>query len=568
MDRQVVIKLTGMSCASCAARIEKRLREAPGVREAAVSYATERATVTYDGDLTDLPRLIQVVRDTGYGGRVAEEERMGANSRAELALSGMTCAACAARIEQALARQPGVRRAAVNLAAERVTVDYDPGETGMADLIAAVKAAGYDAREAATGAADREGEERRREISRQTGRFILAAVLSLPLLLAMIFHLLKMEAFSFLMGYWVQFALATPVQFVSGAAFYRGAYRSLRGGGANMDVLIALGTSAAYLYSVVNTIRGTGQVYYETSAILITLVILGKLLEALAKGRAGEAMEKLLSLAPERARVIRDGREVEIPVGEVRVGEEILVRPGEKIPVDGEVLDGYSAVDESMLTGESLPVDKRAGDKVTGATINGHGLLRIRAEKIGEETALARIIRLVEEAQGSKAPIQRLADRVAGIFVPAVVAVAAATFAVWLLGGNRVADALTAFTAVLVIACPCALGLATPTAIMVGTGRGAELGILIKGGEHLERAKAVDTVVFDKTGTLTKGRPEVTEILAVGALSEQEVLRLAAAAERGSEHPLGAAVVRHAEDRGLVLPPVASFQAVPGRGVT
>ena len=446
-------------------------------------------------------------------------------------------------------------------------MEFDPARTRTGNLIAAVEAAGYGARPAGQVAPDREREERRREIRHQTWRFLLAAVLSFPLLLGMVSHLLKLEVLMLFMHSWLQFALATPVQFISGAAFYRGAYRSLKGGSANMDVLVALGTSAAYVYSLVNTVTGRGQLYYETSAILITLVILGKLLEALAKGRASEAMKKLLNLAAKTARVVRDGRELEIAVDDVLAGDEVLVRPGEKIPVDGEVLEGLSAVDESMLTGESIPADKRPGDTVTGATINGHGLLRFRATKVGRDTTLARIVKMVEEAQGSKAPIQRLADRVAGVFVPAVVGIAVVTFLLWLLLRGNFTHALTAFTAVLVIACPCALGLATPTAIMVGTGRGAELGVLIKGGEHLERAQAIQVVVFDKTGTLTKGRPEVTDLLPAGSLSADDLLRLAAGAEKGSEHPLGAAIVRRAEEKGISLPAPASFRAIPGRGI-
>ncbi|MGE5527826.1 MAG: heavy metal translocating P-type ATPase [Patescibacteria group bacterium] len=568
MERRGAIKLMGMSCAACARRIEKRLQAAPGVLEAAVNLASEKATVRYDPARTDLARLIRTVRETGYDGRAVEGGGEGERpGRTELSLTGMSCASCARRIEKALNELPGVAKAAVNLAANRALVEYDPAALETRDLIAAVERAGYGARIHRPEGRELERAEREREIRRLLRRFILAAALSLPLVWAMIAHLLSWEFFMFLMNRWVQLALATPVQFVSGAAFYRGAYKSLRGGGANMDVLIALGTSAAYFYSAYNTIVMPGQVYYESAAVVITLVILGKLLEAVARGRAGEAMRKLMGLAAKGARVIRDGREVEIPVDDVAVGEVLLVRPGEKIPVDGEVLEGYSAVDESMLTGESIPVDKKPGDRVTGATLNGNGLLKVRALKIGRDTVLARIIEMVEAAQGSKAPIQRLADQIAGVFVPAVAIVALVTLAVWLVLTRDAARALAAFTAVLVIACPCALGLATPTAVIVGTGRGAELGILIKGGEVLERIQAVNTVVFDKTGTLTEGKPAVTEIVPFGGMTSDELLRLAAAAERGSEHPLGRAVIAKAEGAGVKTAAPSSFRAVPGRGI-
>ena len=485
-----------------------------------------------------------------------------------LRLTGLHCASCAARVEEALRRRPGVRKVTVNFALSRAWVSFDPAEEEVPRLIQAVEEAGYGAEPVEEGEEDREGEERRREIITARRRFIFAAVLSLPLAAGMFHHLFGLEIPGLFMNPWFQLALAAPVQFIAGAPFYSGAYRSLRGDGANMDVLVALGTSAAFFYSAYQTLAGAGPVYFESAAVVITLVILGRFLEAVARGKAGESMKALLRLGAKTARVVRDGEEIELPVDSVVVGDELIVRPGEKIPVDGEVIEGFSAVDESMLTGESMPVEKKAGDRVTGATINGHGFLKIRATGVGRETTLARIVRMVEEAQAAKAPIQRLADRVAGRFVPAVVVLAAGTLAVHLLLGHDLARSLSAFTAVLVIACPCALGLATPTAIMVGTGRGAELGVLFKGGEHLERAQAVDTVVFDKTGTLTKGRPEVTDIRPISTLDGETLLRLAAGVERGSEHPLGAAIVRAAEGRGLSLPEPSSFRAIPGRGAS
>ncbi|WP_425446277.1 copper-translocating P-type ATPase [Dethiothermospora halolimnae] len=366
-------------------------------------------------------------------------------------------------------------------------------------------------------------------------------------------------------GYF-QMALATPVQFIIGYRFYKGAYHSLKGGGANMDVLIAMGTSAAYFYSVYTTIAGINQLYFESSAVIITLILLGKMLEAIAKGKTSEAIKTLMGLQAKTARVIRDGEEIDIPIEEVEKGDVIVVRPGEKIPVDGEVVDGRSSIDESMLTGESIPVDKKVGDEVIGATINKHGTFKFKATKVGKETALAQIIKLVEDAQGSKAPVQRLADKISGIFVPIVVGIALITFIGWYISGGEFTKALVNAIAVLVIACPCALGLATPTAIMVGTGKGAENGILIKGGEHLEKTHKLDTIVFDKTGTITKGEPEVTDIVSFD-FSDEDILRYAAIAEKSSEHPLGEAIVNGAKEKGLKLNDPEEFEAIPGHGI-
>jgi len=497
---------------------------------------------------------------------------------ATVSISGMTCAACAARIEKGLHKLPGVLEANVNLAMETATVEYDAGQVGVDDLIRQVEKLGYQAA-AKDDQTDAETVDRRaEEIDRQTGKFLFSLILSLPLLWAMVSHF-SFTSFIWLpemfMNPWVQLALATPVQFIVGRQFYVGAYKALRNGSANMDVLVALGTSAAYFYSLYLAVRSIGsgahmtELYFETSAVLITLILLGKLFEAKAKGRSSQAIRKLMGLRAKTAVVVRNGEELTIPVEDVRPGDIIHVKPGEKVPVDGIVLEGQSAVDESMLTGESVPVDKAAGDEVIGATLNKHGFLKVRATKVGKETALAQIIRVVEEAQGSKAPIQRLADSISGIFVPVVVGIALVTFAVWylLVTPGDFASALEKGIAVLVIACPCALGLATPTSIMAGSGRAAELGILFKGGEHLETAHKLDVIVLDKTGTVTKGEPALTDVLAYG-MEEAELLALVGAAEKHSEHPLAQAIVKGVVDRGVTLSGAAdTFEAVPGFGI-
>jgi Cu+-exporting ATPase len=497
-------------------------------------------------------------------------------SRATLKIGGMTCAACASRIEKRLNNTPGVFRASVNLATEKATVEYDGDQVGLIDLRRVVEDLGYQAIDAAQAPSpDREQAERAREIQRQKRLFILSAALSLPLLAHMVVDVIGLMDVlpAFFFGPLFQFALATPVQFGVGWQFYRDSYYALRAGSANMAVLVAMGTSAAYLYSVFVLIWGGrfGQhdVYFETSAVVITLIVLGRMLEANAKGRTSDAIRKLIGLQAKTARVVRGEREVEVPVAEVQVGDVVVVRPGERIPVDGVVSEGFSSVDESMLTGESVPVDKKPGDEVFGATINKYGSFRFIATKVGRDTALAQIIRIVEEAQGSKAPIQRLADVISGRFVPAVVVIAVFTFGLWYfaLKPGDFTGALINFTAVLVITCPCALGLATPTSIMVGTGKGAEHGILIKGGEHLEKAHKLTAIVLDKTGTITKGEPEVTDVAALGGYDAAELLRLAAAAEQGSEHPLGRAIIRYAAAQGEEVSAATEFAAVPGRGV-
>ncbi|MWC29579.1 heavy metal translocating P-type ATPase [Paenibacillus sp. MMS18-CY102] len=513
----------------------------------------------------------------------AEQPLVAEQDQAMLHITGMTCATCAVRIEKGLKKMPGVSEATVNFALERASVTYDPALVDPEKLAGKVESLGYGLirkpkpnGDAALATAD----PRQQEIRRQRWRTAVSAALSLPLLWTMVSHFSFASAIwlpELFMNQWFQLALAAPVQFIIGAPFYKGAFKALRNGSANMDVLVSLGTSAAFFYSLYESLRTLGahghmhspQLYYETSSVLITLILLGKLFEALAKGKSSEAIKTLMGLGAKTATVIRGELEYRIPIEEVVAGDIIIVKPGEKIPVDGIVLEGNSAVDESMLTGESMPVKKRAGNDLFGATINRNGMLKIRATKVGADTALAQIIRVVEEAQGSKAPIQRVADRISGIFVPIVIGIAAATFAIWLFvdGTAAFANALEKAIAVLVIACPCALGLATPTSIMAGTGRAAELGILFKGGECLEAAHRVDTVLLDKTGTVTNGKPELTDVLAGGTYADQQLLRWVGAVERNSEHPLAVAIVRGIREMGIELPAAERFEAIPGYGV-
>ncbi|MDU4695763.1 MAG: heavy metal translocating P-type ATPase [Paenibacillus sp.] len=494
-----------------------------------------------------------------------------------LQITGMTCAACAARIEKGLNRLPGVEQANVNLALETAQVRFEPGAVSLEQIIDKVSQLGYGA---VLKPSEQESEDiRTREIRKQRNKLIVSAVLAFPLLWAMAGH------FSFtswiwtpelFMNPWFQLVLATPVQFVIGRGFYVGAYKALRSRSANMDVLVALGTSAAYFYSLYLSLESlsmphghTPQLYYETSSILITLILLGKWFEALAKGRSSQAIKTLMGLQAKTALVLKDGVETEMLIEAVVPGDVLIVKPGEKIPVDGLVIGGASSVDESMLTGESIPVEKKEGDAVIGATVNKHGVLRVQAAKVGSETALAQIIRVVEEAQGSKAPIQRVADVISGIFVPIVVGIAVVTFLVWffLVAPGSFAEALEKAIAVLVIACPCALGLATPTSIMAGSGRAAEYGILFKGGEHLEAAQGLQAIVLDKTGTITRGQPELREVVPAEGWDDAALLRLVGAAERGSEHPLADALVAGARARALELPEATAFEAVPGHGI-
>jgi Cu+-exporting ATPase len=553
------IHITGMTCTTCAATIEKGLSETSGVEQADVNFASEKASIKYDPTKVDLAKIKDTVSQLGYG--VATKKSI-------FPVGGMTCASCVARVEEALSSVPGVISASVNLASEKATVEYLEG-TGLADLRRAVKDAGYElgpevqALEDVTTAAQR-------EIRGLRNRFIVAAILSASIMVLGFIPPFAGQPY-------LLWALATPVQFWAGLRFYRGAWGALKHRTSDMNTLIAVGTSVAYFYSltavVFPSLFTTGvlepHLYFDTSAMIITLILLGRFLEARAKGQASAAIKKLIGMQPKTALVVREGEQREIPVDDVLVGDLILVRPGERVPVDGIVHQGYSSVDESMITGESIPVEKKVGDEVIGATINKIGSLEIEARKVGKDTTLAHIVRMVEEAQGSKAPIQRLADVIASYFVPTVIGIAIVTFVIWYFVGPApsLTFAFLNLVAVLVIACPCALGLATPTAIMVGTGKGAEHGILIRNGEALERAHQIKAVLLDKTGTLTRGEPVVTDVVAAPFSSPEEVLRLAASAEHSSEHPLGEAVVKAALEKKLELSPSSEFNAIPGQGV-
>ena len=551
------IPVEGMSCAACSARLEKRLGALDGVLRANVNLALARAQVEFVPAQVTPADITKRVEKTGF--RVP-------HSHVEFTIEGVENAVDAGRLEERLGGLDGVISAGVDFARGSGRVVFEPAIVRADEIFDYLAKAEYSARPVMDEKQDTEKLKREREFRKSVRLLIFSAVLSAPLLFQMAGMLPGAGGWE--LPRWWQFALATPVQFIVGWRFYRGAYHSLMGGGANMDVLVALGTSAAWLHSSVVTLWGLSghHVYFEASAILITLIVLGKVLEERAMGRTSEAIKKLIGLQAKTARVLRDGEEREVPVEQVQVGDVVMVRPGEKYPVDGLIIEGATSVDESMLTGESVPVAKGVGDAVTGATLNIDGAVRFRVTKVGEETALAQIIRMVEQAQGSKAPIQRTADRISGIFVPIVLGIALVTYALW--------DAVGPFTpalinavAVLVIACPCALGLATPTAIMVGTGKGAEAGILIKGGESLETAHKLDVIILDKTGTLTKGTPVVTDILPLNGLPEGELLRIAASAERGSEHPLGKSIVNEAEARGLELLEMRDFRAYPGHGL-
>jgi Cu+-exporting ATPase len=567
-QKETTLQITGMSCAACSARIEKGLKKVEGVHEATVNLALEKSTIKYNSAVTNVEALQKKIIDLGYG--VAMESK-------EFTITGMTCAACSARIEKGLNKLDGISKATVNLALETASVEYNSSGVSVQDIMARVEKLGYGAKVKEEYSGE-QVDHRQAEIEKQTGKFLFSTILSLPLLWAMVSHF-QFTSWIYLpemlMNPWVQLALATPVQFIVGKQFYVGAYKALRNGSANMDVLVALGTSAAYFYSLYLSFVSIGssshmvELYYETSAVLITLILLGKLFEAKAKGRSSEAIKKLMGLQAKTAMVVRDGAELEIPLEEVIVGDIIHVKPGEKVPVDGEIVDGYSAFDESMITGESVPVDKMTGDAVIGSTINKNGFIKMKATKIGKDTALAQIIKVVEQAQGSKAPIQRLADQISGIFVPIVVGIAVLTFVVWFfwVSPGEFAVALEKLIAVLVIACPCALGLATPTSIMAGSGRAAELGILFKGGEHLETTHTINTVVLDKTGTITKGTPELTDTIIIGDISEEKLLEAAGSVEKNSEHPLAVAIVEGIKAKGLSLKEVTNFEAVPGYGI-
>ncbi|KOR78507.1 ATPase P [Bacillus sp. FJAT-21352] len=564
--KEANIQITGMTCAACATRIEKGLNKMGGVEQATVNLALEKSSIKYDPSKLSEEDFEKKIEALGYG--VVKQ-------KAEFDITGMTCAACATRIEKGLNKMEGIATANVNLALEKATLEFNPSEVTISDIIAKVEKLGYGAHQKHDN--KEQVDHREKHIKDQQRKFTISAILSLPLLWTMVGHF-SFTSFlyvpDYLMNPWIQLILATPVQFIIGKQFYVGAYKALRNGSANMDVLVVMGTSAAYFYSFYQAIVTAGthhgpHLYFETSAVLITLILLGKLFEARAKGRSSEAIKKLMGLQAKTAIVERDGVEKEVPLEEVVISDTILVKPGEKIPVDGEVVEGTTAVDESMLTGESLPVDKKAGDALYGSTINKNGFIKITATKVGRDTALAQIIKVVEDAQGSKAPIQRMADQISGIFVPIVVGIAILTFLVWIIWvqPGEFTPALEVLIAILVIACPCALGLATPTSIMAGSGRAAEFGILFKGGEHLEQTQSIDTVVVDKTGTVTHGKPVLTDVLLADGQYEDKFLSMIGAAEKQSEHPLAEAIVQGIQEKGIELGDVQFFEAIPGYGV-
>ena len=566
-DKNITLPVTGMTCANCALNIQRSLKKVTGVKEANVNFATEQASVSFDLDQVQIKDLTDKIHDAGYGVVTAT---------VEIPLTGMTCANCAMTIERTLSKKvPGVVKASVNFATERARVEYIPTLTNIDDMIAAIEKAGYGAirPDELIEGEDTELAARKAEIQNQTRKFLTGLIFTVPLFFLSMgrdFGLLGIWAHAVWVN-WLFFALATPVQFYTGWDFYTGGWKSLKNGSANMDVLVAMGSSVAYFYSLaVLCYSPLGvHVYFETSAVIITLIKLGKMLEARTKGRTGGAIRKLIALRPKTATILEDADEREIPLSQIKVGDVLIVHPGESIPVDGVVLEGTSTVDESMLTGEPIPVDKHPKAKLTGGTINGEGRLKFEATRVGKDTVLAQIIRLVQEAQGSKAPIQALADRVAAVFVPGVIGIAFLTFFLWWAIGGDFIPAMLRLVAVLVIACPCALGLATPTAIMAGTGKGAEKGILFKNSESLEMATKLNTIVLDKTGTITMGKPSVVNVIVSDALikDEEELLRLGASVERGSEHPLGQAIVKEAKKRGIHLSEPNSFRAFKGLGV-
>jgi len=611
MEKIIKLKIEGMHCGSCAKIIEMELMEVSGVKSVKIDSADKSGEVTIEEGIAKESEIIAAITRAGYKGTVIGVSDAGGgssaiaaqknnnadkarekindggkgNTQTNLILSGMHCASCARIIEKNLQKVPGVKEANVNFAAEKARVIFDPSKVKVNDLVAAVSKAGYGAKPADASNPEEERKRKEQEINDYRNKFFSSLILSLPMLYFMLLDFFKfLPGKEGLMPYIgiISLILTIPIQFIIGAGFYKGMASSLRMKTFNMDSLIAIGTSTAFFYSlwqylayaiVNNSLIGLNgakipELYFETAAFLITFVTLGKWLEAKAKGRTSEAIKKLMGLAPKTARVMKNGKAIDLPIEQVVKGDIVVVRPGEKIPVDGVITKGNSAVDESMITGESIPVEKNIGDKIIGATINKHGSFEFEATKVGNETALAQIIRMIEDAQGSKAPIQAMADRIAAWFVPAVLVIAALTFVGWFFFMNAgLTFSLMAFTSVIVIACPCALGLATPTAIMVGVGKGAEYGILIKGGEPLEAANKIQAIVFDKTGTLTNGKPEVTDVLSLGGLKENEIVAIAGGLEKLSEHPLAEAIIKHAEKKAINLIEIADFKAIPGHGV-
>lgn len=570
------LQVHGMTCTACSSAVERNVAKMEGVEKATVNFATEKLSIAFDADKVSQEEIFNKVEKMGY--QLEEESTL---REIVIPIAGMTCAACSSAVERLLRRMEGVESVSVNLATEKAIIQYDSNIVRISALKQTIEKAGYQPLELEAGeTTDQEKDRREQEIKTLWTKFIIASIFTIPLFYISMGHMMGAPlprffdpAYNPLNFAFAQLFFTVPVMLV-GYQFYTVGFRTLIKRNPNMDSLIAIGTGAAFIYGIHAIIEIMGgnhdmamELYFESVGVIITLILMGKYLEAVSKGKTSQAIKELMGLQPKTALVIQDGKEIVLPIEEVEVGDIIIVKPGEKIPVDGNVVEGYTSVDESMLTGESIPVEKNVGDRVTGGSINKNGSINFQATKVGKDTTLSQIIKLVEDAQGSKAPIAKMADIISGYFVPIVIAIASISFVIWLLSGKPMDFALTIFVSVLVIACPCALGLATPTAIMVGTGRGAEYGVLIKGGEALETAHKVGTVVFDKTGTITEGKPEVTDIITKENISEEELLILAASAEKGSEHPLGEAIVKDAEEKNLTLSRVDGFAAIPGHGI-
>jgi Cu+-exporting ATPase len=576
--QQKILKIKGMSCASCAKAVENSVRKLNGVISASVNLVSEKMDVKFDENVTGIANIIEMVKKAGYDIVEEPDKRF---AEVLVHVSGMACASCANTVEKSVKKLPGVKDAAVNLVSARAKVVYDPSVTGISEIKNVIEKSGFGVSKVEQGkVSENEAERAKKETASLRTKLIVSAAFSIPLFYIAMGHMLGLPIPGVITPHMhplnyalIQLALVIPV-IITGRRFYTVGFGRLIRREPNMDSLVAIGTGAAFvygIYAIIMILNGNGEyadnLYFESAGMIITLILLGRYLETLAKGRTSETIKKLMGLAPKTATIIKDGRELVVPIEEVKVGDIILVKPGEKIPVDGEVIDGRTSVDESILTGESIPVEKNIGSQVICASINQNGTIRFKATKVGEDTTLSQIVMLVEGAQSSKAPIARMADVISGYFVPVVIVIALLTGAAWYISGKSAAFSLTVFISVLVIACPCALGLATPTAIMVGTGKGAEYGVLIKSGEALETAHQINTVVFDKTGTITEGKPVVTDIISTGGLNETELLRLAASAEKGSEHPLGEAIVGKAVEINLDLFNSESFEAIPGQGI-
>ncbi|GKX64744.1 heavy metal translocating P-type ATPase [Inconstantimicrobium mannanitabidum] len=571
------LKIEGMTCAACAKAVERATKKLDGVSESSVNFATEKLNISFDEGSVSVPDIQAAIEKAGYKAIVESKSKT-------LKIEGMTCAACAKAVERATKKLDGVTESSVNFATEKLNISYEPSKVRVADIKKAIEKAGYKTLEEEVTTVDEDKVKKENEIKLMWKKFIISLIFTVPLLTVSMGHMIAEKLGYSLPSFidpmisprtfaLVQLALVIPV-LIAGNRFFRVGFKSLIRRSPNMDSLIAVGTSAAFLYgifAIVQIFQGNTDyamdLYFESAGVIITLISLGKYLESVTKGKTSEAIKKLMGLAPKTAIVIREGKEIETPIDEVEVGDIILVKPGEKMPVDGEVIEGTTSVDESMLTGESIPVEKNIGDKIIGASINKNGSIKYKATRVGKDTALAQIIKLVEDAQGSKAPIAKMADIISGYFVPVVMSIAVISGLAWYLSGETAVFALTIFISVLVIACPCALGLATPTAIMVGTGKGAEYGVLIKSGVALETAHRIKTIVFDKTGTITEGKPKVTDVVTANDVNKDYLLQLAASAEKGSEHPLGEAIVKEAEEKSLEFKKLESFKAIPGHGI-